>query len=299
MIEKQILSVEQVGRYGSQGYLVVEDFFDTADVQAAVAGINDCFDGIYEAGVAPEFPRNDVDGHVVNRNLEWGWKANYAIANLVLCRKLGQALTQLNGAGGVRLKQDSLVWKGPGALCVNHHQDNAYRSTVPGNATTAGILLTGCSPASGGIEYVPGSHKWPMRDVTEQAVLRFRDLRGDGDYRLPARLAAAREGIDLATDEFVQITANSGAVVFHDGNMWHGSGANSTVDQHRMLLFAFTVSDEDYFPEEGSSEYNVQMVRRYKDPGSLEMAEAHFPILWRDDGYRTPWLDPYLGKAAR
>jgi hypothetical protein len=29
------------------------------------------------------------------------------------------------------------------------------------------------------------------------------------------------------------------------------------------------------------------------------MDESYFPILWREDGYRTPWLDSYIaGKKA-
>jgi len=32
-------------------------------------------------------------------------------------------------------------------------------------------------------------------------------------------------------------------------------------------------------------------------PGERELDEAFFPILWREDGYRTPWLDE-LGRAA-
>jgi hypothetical protein len=30
------------------------------------------------------------------------------------------------------------------------------------------------------------------------------------------------------------------------------------------------------------------------------MDESYFPVMWRDDGYRTPWLDAYVagGRAA-
>jgi len=39
---------------------------------------------------------------------------------------------------------------------------------------------------------------------------------------------------------------------------------------------------------------------RYKKAGSVEMDESYFPVLWRDDGYRTAWLDDYIkrGRAA-
>ena len=37
---------------------------------------------------------------------------------------------------------------------------------------------------------------------------------------------------------------------------------------------------------------------RYKRVGDLAMDESFFPILWRNDGYRTPWLDGYMAGAA-
>ena len=35
---------------------------------------------------------------------------------------------------------------------------------------------------------------------------------------------------------------------------------------------------------------------RYKRLGSKEMDEAFFPILWRDDGYRSVFIDPYVAR---
>ena len=36
---------------------------------------------------------------------------------------------------------------------------------------------------------------------------------------------------------------------------------------------------------------------RYRRPGERELDEAFFPVMWRADGYRTPWLAAEL--AAR
>jgi hypothetical protein len=35
---------------------------------------------------------------------------------------------------------------------------------------------------------------------------------------------------------------------------------------------------------------------RYKRFGDLEMDESHFPITWRRDGYRSPFVDPYVNR---
>ena len=37
---------------------------------------------------------------------------------------------------------------------------------------------------------------------------------------------------------------------------------------------------------------------RYKRPGELELDEAFLPIMWREDGYRTPWIDAEHAVAA-
>ena len=51
-----------------------------------------------------------------------------------------------------------------------------------------------------------------------------------------------------------------------------------------------------FHPTEISYIYN-----RYKRVGDETMEESFFPILWREDGYRSPFLAEYLkrGSAAR
>jgi hypothetical protein len=53
-------------------------------------------------------------------------------------------------------------------------------------------------------------------------------------------------------------------------------------------------SEAKFHPTHISYIYN-----RYKRAGDTTMDESFFPILWREDGYRSPWLDDYLrGRAA-
>jgi phytanoyl-CoA hydroxylase len=35
---------------------------------------------------------------------------------------------------------------------------------------------------------------------------------------------------------------------------------------------------------------------RYQRFGDLDMDESHFPITWRADGYRSPFVDPYVDR---
>jgi hypothetical protein len=47
-----------------------------------------------------------------------------------------------------------------------------------------------------------------------------------------------------------------------------------------------------YHPTKISYIYN-----RYKRVGDDTMDESYFPVLWREDGYRTAWLDGYVGRG--
>jgi hypothetical protein len=37
---------------------------------------------------------------------------------------------------------------------------------------------------------------------------------------------------------------------------------------------------------------------RYKRVGDTTMDESYFPILWRQDGYRTAFLDDYVRRGS-
>jgi hypothetical protein len=37
---------------------------------------------------------------------------------------------------------------------------------------------------------------------------------------------------------------------------------------------------------------------RYKRFGDDEMDESFFPVIWREDGYRSPFIEPYLARRV-
>jgi hypothetical protein len=52
-------------------------------------------------------------------------------------------------------------------------------------------------------------------------------------------------------------------------------------------------SEARFHPTKISYIYN-----RYKRAGDETMDESFFPILWRQDGYRTPFLDEYVKRGS-
>ena len=85
--------------------------------------------------------------------------------------------------------------------------------------------------------------------------------------------------------EIVPIEVPAGSAVFHHGKTWHGSRANKGSAPRRSLVSHCMSSEATFHPTNTGPVYS-----RYKKRGSLEMDESFFPILWREDGYRSGWL---------
>jgi Phytanoyl-CoA dioxygenase (PhyH) len=59
--------------------------------------------------------------------------------------------------------------------------------------------------------------------------------------------------------------------------------------QRRAIISHFMATGTRWNPA-----VNHPVYSRYRRPGETEPDEAFFPVLWREDGYRTAWVDPYL-----
>ena len=62
-------------------------------------------------------------------------------------------------------------------------------------------------------------------------------------------------------------------------------------DVHRRVLVLHCGSSEARFHRPGFEEGTGPIYSRYARPDIDDMDEAHFPVLWRDDGYRTLGLE--------
>jgi ectoine hydroxylase-related dioxygenase (phytanoyl-CoA dioxygenase family) len=101
------------------------------------------------------------------------------------------------------------------------------------------------------------------------------------------REAAARAGV---VAEVVRVEVPAGGGVFHHGRIFHGSGTNRADAPRRALVSHCMSSEARYHPTHVGNIYG-----RYKRAGSTEMDEAFFPVLWTEKGYRSAFLDGYLG----
>ncbi|MCB1472883.1 MAG: phytanoyl-CoA dioxygenase family protein [Rhodobiaceae bacterium] len=266
--------------FARDGFVVVEGVLDAAMLERARSRFEPLFSGEFETGLQPDewnwrlgASRPDMTRQICN-----GWKSDRTIASIVLRADIGRACAQLRGWPGTRINQDNVIWKQPGAKPLGFHQDDSYqRWIVPGTMVTCWITLDDTFAHQGTIEYVRGSHLWPLSPPIAQ-------FHGPDDALADLWPAARAAGV--SDPDIVPIEVPAGSAVFHHGLTWHGSRDNRG-DKPRRSVIAHCISSETRFHET-----NVGAIYgRYKRHGSTEMDESFFPVMWCEDGYRTPWLD--------
>lgn len=273
-------------RFGNDGFLIVDRLIDGAIVPNLHQAFTDLFRGKFETGVRPdEVNWQEATGDpTLSRQICNGWKANRDIARVVLGPSIGEVIAKLAGWPGVRIMIDNVIWKPPASRSLGFHQDSAYLSWfTPSDLLTCWIALDDTQADGGTIEFVRGSHKWRLSEPEGE-------FHAPEDYRKPMQEAAAREGVEA---EIVYIEVKAGGGSFHHGWTWHGSGANRSSNPRRSLVLHAMRSEVEYVPENFGQGIGP-IYSRYKHLGDNQLDENYFPILWREDGYRTPQIDAYL-----
>ncbi|MFK7945198.1 MAG: phytanoyl-CoA dioxygenase family protein [Paracoccaceae bacterium] len=256
------------------GFVVLEDVLDRDMIAAAATRFAPLFAGDFVTGLQPDEwnwrpgSREDVTRQICN-----GWKSDPVIANIVLRADIGEACARLRGWPGARLNQDNVLWKPPGAKALGFHQDESYQSWIaPAEMMTCWMTLDDTTADGGTIEYVPGSHLWPLAPPIEQ-------FHAPEDPLADMHRAAAAAGRDQP--KIVPIEVPAGSAVLHHGRTWHGSRTNARGVPRRSLV-SHCMSSEARFSDGISPIYS-----RYRRQGSDEMDESFFPIIWREDGYSS------------
>jgi ectoine hydroxylase-related dioxygenase (phytanoyl-CoA dioxygenase family) len=283
------LSPAEIARFHADGFLILDRFIDPAEAARVTARFERLFRGEFETGLYPDEWnwREGRDKPDLTRQICNGWKADYTVASLVLRAAIGRLCAVLAGWPGARLAQDNVIWKPPSARPLGFHQDDSYNGWIdvprPPHMLTCWIALDDTSARGGTIEYVRGSHKWPVSPPITQ-------FHAPEDYRKELREAAAKVGL---VPELVAVEVPAGGCAFHDGRTWHGSDTNRGERPRRSAVSHCMSSTACFHPSEVSYIYN-----RYKRVGDTAMDESFFPILWTADGYRTAFLDDYMRRGS-
>lgn len=279
---------KQIDQFNEDGFLVIERFIDDPVVETIRACFERLFRGEFETGVKPDEVnwQEETGDPSLTRQICNGWKADRKIADIVLREDLGKAIAELGDWPGTRIMIDNVIWKPPGTRPLGYHQDNAYLKWYsPSDLLSCWIALDETTAEGGTIEFVRGSHKW-RHSMPEG------EFHGPEEYRKYMEIAAAREGVE---PEIVYVEVPKGGGSFHHGWTWHGSGHNQANLPRRSLVLHAMRSDTEYVPEH-LTQGTGSIYSRYKRLADNVIDENFFPVLWRNDGYRTPGITDYLSR---
>lgn len=291
-IAQPILSPEHITQFHRDGFLVVEEVLPLALVERLIARFDPMFAGEFDTGVYPdEWHWNPYLGKPgASGQMTGVWKCDRTLASVLLSAQLGQMAAALEGWSGTRLLMDDIWQKPPGAKETTLHQDAMYFTYhTPATSVTCWIALSHAVPGGSTIEYVPGSHRWPLSDTVPEFHGPTRHYCWDMEQ-------AARRA-HIPKPEVRPLHLKPGSCAFHHGYMWHGSGQNRMPDAtRRSLVLSYIPADARFKP---ASTYvpGGYIAGKYKRQGDETMDEGFFPIVWRDDGYRTPFLADYCDDA--
>jgi ectoine hydroxylase-related dioxygenase (phytanoyl-CoA dioxygenase family) len=274
------LTPAQVESFHRDGFVIVEEgLVSDRALDLLQERYERLFDREYETGIAPDEVNwvRGRDPEDRTRQICNGWRADNVVAAQVLHERTGRLAGQLSGWSGVRILQDNVLWKPPGTKAIGFHQDASYAGyLVPPVMLTCWLSLHETTADAGPVEYVRGSHTWP---VTPPERSQFH---APEDWLAPAR-AASPDGEDL---DVVPVVVKPGGGAFHHGLCWHGSAPNTNASVARMALVSHMIPAEARFHHE-----QVDLVySRYRRRGDLSLDESFFPVLWHENGYRTHWL---------
>ncbi len=287
MIEIEASHREQ---FRSDGFLILPSIIEDATVEALRVCFEKLFRGEFETGVAPdEVNWQEAGGDPsMTRQICNAWKADRAVARVIMREDFGRAIAALGGWPGTRVMSDNVLWKPPGAKPLGYHQDSAYLDWYrPSDLLSLWIALDDTVADGGTLELVRGSHRW------HHAALEG-EFHAPEDYRKFMVRAAAEEGVE---PEIVAVEVRKGGGSFHHGWIWHGSGPNRSARPRRSLVLHAMRSDTRYDPTHLGAGTGP-IYGRYKRLADDVLDENYFPVIWRADGYRTPGIETFLAGCA-
>ena len=280
---------DRIERFRRDGFLVFERVLSDDRIHALRGRFPKLFAGEFDTGVYPDewYWREGMSLPDVTRHMSNAWKADLTVARLALSADIGRAACALTGWSGIRLGVDTIWWKPAGAKSVTLHQDSSFMDYLdPPQTVTCWFTLDDTHRDAGTLEYIPGSHQWPLTPIPE-------DFHAPDDHRGPMRFAAEQAGIAPPEPHFVEVPA--GSCVIHAGEIWHGSGPNAAGDRMRRSIGVHMVPQEARFSERPGG----YVYRRYQLTDDPRLNESFFPVLWRRDGPATDWIKPYCETGRR
>jgi len=159
-----------------------------------------------------------------------GFRVHPVLRELIAHPRITATCARLLGVDRLRFWHDQVFAKPPQHPgVVPWHQDYSYwQRTAPARHITCNLLLDDSDEASGCLQFVPGSHRWPLLPS-----LPF-------DSELEAIRAQLPDGAAFAP---VAVPVRAGCATFHHSHTLHGSDQNRSDRWRRAVVLNYMAAD--------------------------------------------------------
>jgi ectoine hydroxylase-related dioxygenase (phytanoyl-CoA dioxygenase family) len=230
---KYDLTGEQIQRYQGDGFLVVENFLSTDELdhwRSAVTNAVGERAGIKIPG--KNIKTGEADG--INEDSDYFakvfdqllnlWQTSEVIRQIMVDERIGKMAAQLSGADGIRIWHDQALIKRPWANPTAWHLDTPFWSFSDRRAISIWVALDDATLENGCLFFIPGSHKVTSFDK----ITIGRNM--DGIFEVYPQLKSSRP---------VAAPMKAGSCSFHNGLTVHGANANMTPGFRRAMTCAY------------------------------------------------------------
>jgi ectoine hydroxylase-related dioxygenase (phytanoyl-CoA dioxygenase family) len=245
---------EDVAFYRERGYWVSPVILPAELLDAAERGMRRFYAGDHDT-VLPDVPATrgwiPEQGEVLRKN-DYASLRLRELADLVAYPLIGATAAILAGRERIRLWHDQLLYKpvdaGTAPIRVGWHTDRQYwLSCSSEEMLTAWVGFHDVSETNGGVAFLPGSHRWDVRDL---------DFFAQDAAALEARIAGQGFAVQPVTPDL-----RRGQVTFHHCCTVHGSGPNKGTEPRRSLAIHLQPGDNRKRADAGHRHSNEDLVR--------------------------------------
>ena len=235
---KNELSADQISKYQNDGFIVIEDFLSTDEVENWRNALDEA---VKKRGGNKMPDRKEVYGKGDDADKSYYdnvfaqlinlWQDNEKMRNIMLDERIGKMAAKLAGADGIRIWHDQALIKKPWANPTSFHLDTPYWSFSDRRALSIWVALDDVTYENGCLFFVPESYKKTKLEI--------------------AGIGKNMDAIFSAYPEFINTNATpalmkAGTCSFHNGLTIHGAHANMTPGYRRAMTCAYMPDGSTY-----------------------------------------------------
>ena len=277
----RVVTADEVEAFRVDGVVCLRGVLDPEVVMAMAADVDAALNGVETADMSALAEALEPTGAASDRpsgGFRSGvdhWRTRGAFRDFALDTAVPVVVGALLGSSQVRLYEDSVLAKEPGAVHRTvWHQDLSYFNLDGDQLVTTWVPLDLATSDSGAMRFVRGSHRWGRV---------FRPNLFVSDEPIPGTEGEIVPDIDgdPGAYEIVSFDLGPGDLTVHHARTLHAAGPNSTDRRRRAISIRYGGDDARFHRRPGTVLKEYQRMLADGD----ELPEAESPTAWvRDAG---------------